>query len=61
MQQTIDKLAQKVADQFKERKNEDIDKWAEQLAEEVSKHSDADIEGNFQNSSVNILLKTKPL
>jgi len=44
MEQPIDKLAQKVADQFEERKNEDIDAWAERLAEEVSKHSDADEE-----------------
>ena len=44
MRQTIDELAQKVADQFEERKNEDIDAWAERLAEEVSKYSDADEE-----------------
>ena len=44
MEQPIDKLAQKVADQFEERKNEDIDAWAERLAEEVSKYSDADEE-----------------
>jgi len=44
MQQPIDELAQKVADQFEERKNEDINKWAERLAEEVSKYSDTDEE-----------------